>query len=138
MIVVTAATFVVAVGRNSERIALLAQIGGLITPVLVSTGENHEVALFTYLLILGAAVLGLAWVRAWKWLLPVQFAATHDIFLGLVQRFLRRAGDGGHDSVRDAILPAVCRDSGNPQLARWRDVGNGNRNCGDQLQFLSR
>ncbi|HEY0703592.1 MAG TPA: DUF2339 domain-containing protein [Candidatus Acidoferrales bacterium] len=82
MIVVTAATFVVAVGRNSERIALLAQIGGLITPLLVSTHENHEVALFTYLLILGAAVLGLAWVRVWQWLLPVQFAATLIFFWG--------------------------------------------------------
>lgn len=82
MIVVTAATFVVAVGRNSERIALLAQIGGLITPLLVSTGENHEVALFTYLAILGAAVLGLAWVRVWKWLLPVQFVATLIFFWG--------------------------------------------------------
>src|SRR5277367_3692654 len=87
MIVVTAATFVVAVGRNSERIALLAQIGGLITPLLVSTGENHEVALFTYLLILGAAVLSLAWLRVWKWLLPVQFAATMIFFWGWYSDF---------------------------------------------------
>ena len=87
MIVVTAATFVVAVGRNSERIALLAQIGGLITPLLVSTGENHEVALFTYLLILGAAVLSLARLRAWRWLLPVQFAATMIFFWGWYSDF---------------------------------------------------
>jgi uncharacterized membrane protein len=87
MIVVTAATFVVAVGRNSERVALLAQIGGLSTPLLVSTGENHEVALFTYLAILGAAVLGLAWVRVWKWLLPVQFAATLFFFWGWYEDF---------------------------------------------------
>jgi len=82
MIVVTVATFVVAVGRKSERVALLAQIGGLITPLLVSTGENHEVALFTYLVILGAAVLGLAWVRLWRWLLPLQFGATLFFFWG--------------------------------------------------------
>ena len=121
MIVVTAATFVVAVGRNSERIALLAQIGGLITPVLVSTGENHEVALFTYLLFWARPCLSLAWIRAWKSLLPVQFAATHDFFLGLVHRFLPRTGHGGHDSVRDAFLCALCRDSGSAQLARWRN-----------------
>jgi uncharacterized membrane protein len=87
MIVVTVATFAVAVGRNSERIALLAQIGGLITPLLVSTGENHEVALFTYLAILGAATLGLAWVRTWKWLLPLQFAATLVFFWGWYNEF---------------------------------------------------
>jgi uncharacterized membrane protein len=87
MIVVTAATFVVAVGRNSERIALLAQIGGLVTPVLVSTGENHEVALFTYLVILGAAVLSLAWARTWKWLVSLQFGATLVFFWGWYSDF---------------------------------------------------
>ena len=94
MIVVTAATFVVAVGRNSERVALLAQIGGLITPVLVSTGVNHEVALFTYLVILGAAVLSLAWVRVWHWLLPVQFAATLFFFWGWFDEFYNQTDLG--------------------------------------------
>lgn len=87
MIVVTVATFAVAVGRNSERIALLAEIGGLITPLLVSTGENHEVALFTYIAILGLAVLSLAWIRAWKWLLPLQFGATLVFFWGWYSDF---------------------------------------------------
>jgi uncharacterized membrane protein len=90
MIVVTLGTFVVAVGRNSERIALLAQIGGLITPLLVSTGENHEVALFSYLAVLGAAVLSLAWVREWKWLVPLQFGATLVFFWGWYSDFYSR------------------------------------------------
>jgi uncharacterized membrane protein len=89
MIVVTAATMIVAVGRNSERIAFLALIGGLITPMLVSTGENHEVALFTYLTILGAGVLGIAWVRNWKSLPPAQFAATLIYFWGWYSDFYR-------------------------------------------------
>jgi uncharacterized membrane protein len=90
MIVVTAATMVVAVGRNSERIAILALIGGLFTPMLVSTGENHEVALFSYLAILGAAVLGVAWVRNWKSLPPAQFAATLVYFWGWYGDFYRK------------------------------------------------
>ena len=89
MIVVTAATMIVAVGRNSERIAFLALIGGLITPMLVSTGENHEVALFTYLAILGAGVLGIAWVRNWKSLPPAQFATTLIYFWGWYSDFYR-------------------------------------------------
>jgi uncharacterized membrane protein len=89
MIVVTAATMIVAVGRNSERIAFLALIGGLITPLLVSTGENHEVALFTYLTILGAGVLGIAWVRNWKSLPPAQFVATLIYFWGWYSDFYR-------------------------------------------------
>ena len=89
MIAVTAATMVVAVGRNSERIAFLALIGGLITPMLVSTGENHEVALFTYLTILGAGVVGIARVRNWKSLPPAQFAATLIYFWGWYSDFYR-------------------------------------------------
>jgi uncharacterized membrane protein len=89
MIVVTAATMIVAVGRNSERIAFLGLIGGLITPMLVSTGENHEVALFTYLTILGAGVLGIAWVRNWRSLPPAQFAATLIYFWGWYSDFYR-------------------------------------------------
>jgi uncharacterized membrane protein len=89
MIVVTAATMIVAVGRNSERIAFLALIGGLLTPMLVSTSENHEVALFTYLTILGAGVLGIAWVRNWKSLPPAQFVATLIYFWGWYSDFYR-------------------------------------------------
>jgi uncharacterized membrane protein len=89
MIVVTALTVIVAVGRDSERIAFLALVGGLITPMLVSTGENHEVALFTYLTILGVGVLGIAWVRNWKSLPPAQFAATLVYFWGWYSEFYR-------------------------------------------------
>jgi uncharacterized membrane protein len=89
MIVVTAVTLAVAVGRDSERIAFLALVGGVVTPMLVSTGENHEVALFTYLTILGAGVLGIAWVRDWKSLPPVQFLATLVYFWGWYSDFYR-------------------------------------------------
>lgn len=120
MIVVTAATFVVAVGRNSERIALLAQIGGLITPLLVSTHQDHEVALFTYLLILGAGVLGVAWVRAWKSLLPVQFAGTLIFFWGWYADFYREP------SMAITILFATLfflLFAAIPVVRSWRDGG---------------
>jgi uncharacterized membrane protein len=89
MIVVTAVTLAVAIGRNSERIAFLALLGGVITTMLVSTGQNHEVSLFTYLTILGAGVLGIAWVRDWKSLPPVQFLATLVYFWGWYSDFYR-------------------------------------------------
>jgi len=87
MIVVTAMTVVIAVGRNSERIAVLALVGGLLTPILVSTGQNEEVALFMYLIVLGAAMLGIAWVRKWRSLVPIQFAGTIVYFWGWYSDF---------------------------------------------------
>jgi uncharacterized membrane protein len=89
MIAVTAATTVVAIGRNSERIAVLALIGGILTPGILSTGENHEVALFTYLLALGAGMLAVARLRDWKTLPPIQFAATVAYFWGWYSEFYR-------------------------------------------------
>lgn len=87
MIVVTAATVVVAIGRYSERIALLALVGGAMTPILVSTGHNEEISLFTYLAILGAGMLGVAWKRNWKSLPPVLFVATLIYFWGWYGEF---------------------------------------------------
>jgi uncharacterized membrane protein len=82
MIAITAATAVVAIGRNSERIAVLALAGGLLTPLLVSTGQNEEVALFSYLIVLGGGMLAIAWAKKWKWVAPLQFVATLIYFWG--------------------------------------------------------
>lgn len=90
MIAITAATAALAYGRNSERIAVLALIGGLLTPILVSTGANEEVALFSYVLVLGAGMLALAWVKKWKWIVPLQFAGTLIYFWGWYGEYYAR------------------------------------------------
>jgi len=89
MIVVTAVTTIVAIGRKSERIAVLALIGGVLTPAIVSTGRNEEVVLFTYLAILGAAMLVIAWKRDWKTVPPLLFASTVVYFWGWYAEFYR-------------------------------------------------
>src|SRR5580693_8754979 len=118
MIVVTAVTFVVDVARTSERIAFLALVGGLITPILVTTGENHEVSLFTYLTILGAGVLAIAWVRDWKSLPPVQFLATLVYFWGWYSEFYRA------DELATTVLFATVffvLFAALPAVRSWRD-----------------
>jgi uncharacterized membrane protein len=87
MILITAAIFGVAITRDSERIALLALIGGLLTPILVSTGRNEETALFSYVTVLGAGVLWIAFQRKWQTLPPIQFLATLGYFWGWYSDF---------------------------------------------------
>jgi len=76
MIAVTAFNGYMAWIQNSELLALYAIAGGLSTPLLVSTGGNHEVTLFTYLLMLDLAVLLLVALRPWSRLLFVSFVGT--------------------------------------------------------------
>ncbi len=82
MMVVTALVTAVALARDSQRIAVLALIGGLLTPSLVSTGQNAEVVLFTYLAVLAAAMLVIAWRRDWKVIPPLLFLSTLFYFWG--------------------------------------------------------
>jgi uncharacterized membrane protein len=56
-------------------------VGGFATPLLLSTGQNHEVVLFGYLLVMDAAVLALVALKAWSRLLASAFLGTVLFFL---------------------------------------------------------
>jgi uncharacterized membrane protein len=91
MIVITAGMAAVALGRNSQRIALLSLFGGFLTPVLVSQGKDAQVVLFTYLLILGAGLLAIEMRRDWRSLTPISFLLTQLYFWGWYSEFYRPA-----------------------------------------------
>src|SRR5215471_19660151 len=82
MVVVTAATITMALAQNAELLAAFALVGGFTTPVLVSTGQNHEVALFSYVAILDLAVLVIAIQKPWRRLLWGSFIGTQILFWG--------------------------------------------------------
>jgi uncharacterized membrane protein len=87
MIVVTAFNGYICWVQNSELLALYAIVGGLSTPLLLANGENHEVSLFSYLLLLDLAVLVLVALRPWSRLLFGAFTGTVLFFLGWSIRF---------------------------------------------------
>ncbi len=87
MVVVTTALLAIAVGRNSQRVATLAMSGGFATPWLLSTGQDAQVVLFSYVAILNAALLPLARTRDWRWLELPAFVLTQVYFWGWHDRF---------------------------------------------------
>jgi uncharacterized membrane protein len=89
MIVITAVMAAVALGRNSQRLALLSLFGGFLTPVLVSEGKDAQVVLFTYLLILGAGLLVIEMRRDWRLLTPISFLLSQLYFWGWYSEFYR-------------------------------------------------
>lgn len=82
MVLVTAFNGYMAWAQDAELLALYAIVGGLGTPLLVSTGGNHEVTLFTYLLLLDIAVLVLVVLRPWSRLLFGAFLGTVLLYIG--------------------------------------------------------
>ena len=94
MIAVTAFNGFMAWTQDAELLALYAILGGLSTPLLLSTGENHEVTLFSYVLLLDVAVLILVALRPWSRLLIAAFAGTMLFYTGWWFSYYTEAQEG--------------------------------------------
>jgi uncharacterized membrane protein len=82
MILVTAWNAYMAWSQNSELLAAYALAGGFATPLLLSTGGNHKVFLFTYILAIDVATVVLVRLKPWPRLLLAVFPATVGFFIG--------------------------------------------------------
>jgi uncharacterized membrane protein len=73
---------------NRQELAILATIGGFITPFLVSTGQDNYSALFTYLAILNTGLMVLAWFKRWPSINTIALVFTTIIYGGWLTRRL--------------------------------------------------
>ena len=87
MAVVTTTAVLLSVRQNALPIAVLGLIGGFLTPLLLSTGVDNEIGLFTYIALLDAGVLALAYFKRWRSLDFLSFAGTVAITLGWAFKF---------------------------------------------------
>ena len=79
MVVVTAAAGLAAVVQNSRTLIVLGIAGGFLAPLLAATDAGNHVALFSYYAVLNAAILTIAWFKAWRILNLLGFAFTFVI-----------------------------------------------------------
>jgi uncharacterized membrane protein len=82
MILVTAWNAYMAWSQNSQILAAYALVGAFATPLLLSTGGNHEGFLFTYILAIDIATVCLVRLKPWARLLFGVFPATVAFFIG--------------------------------------------------------
>jgi len=87
MILVTAWNAYMAWSQNSQILAAYALAGGFATPLLLSTGGNHEIFLFTYILAIDIATVVLVRLKYWPRLLLGAFPATVAFFIGWYAEF---------------------------------------------------
>ena len=90
MIIVTGSTIALALSQNAEILAAFAMIGGFSTPILLSSGENHEVALFAYVALLDAAILAMVAFKPWRRLLVGSFIGTVTLYVGWYSEYYTR------------------------------------------------
>ena len=97
-ILVTGLAVVMAVAHDAVSIAILALVGGFLSPVLLSTGSNHPYALFTYIAILDLVAMGAAYFRRWRALDVFCFIGTALIYQGWYDKFY------AHDQMTPALI----------------------------------
>lgn len=73
--------------QDSELLAAYALAGGFATPMLLSTGGNHEIFLFTYMLAIDLAIVALVRMKSWPRLLLGAFPLTVMFFIGWYGEF---------------------------------------------------
>ena len=76
MVVVTVATGTLAVLQDSRALVVLGVAGGFLAPVLAASEAGSHVQLFSYYAVLNAAILSIAWFKAWRPLNLLGFAFT--------------------------------------------------------------
>src|SRR5262245_20663425 len=87
MTLVTASTAILALRQDAEVLSAFALLGGFLTPVLVSTGQNREIELFSYVALLDAGTLAVVAARLWSRLAYLSFVGTLVLYVGWYSRY---------------------------------------------------
>ena len=88
MFLTTCAGATLALHYDSQAVAWLGLVGGYLTPVLLSTGENRMWVLAGYTLLLNLGALEVARVKRWPALEYLAWLATASLFLGWSSEWL--------------------------------------------------
>ncbi len=76
MALITAGAFALALWMEAQVVAVLGMVGGFLTPVLLSSGQNNPGGLFTYVALLDVGLLAVVWRRRWDYLAPLAALGT--------------------------------------------------------------
>jgi uncharacterized membrane protein len=86
MVVVTGFSVALSVLYDKVELAVIAAVGGFLTPLLVSTGQGNYIILLTYLIILNTGLLLLSAVKRWPLVNILSLLFTGLLVAGWVVR----------------------------------------------------
>jgi uncharacterized membrane protein len=80
MVLVTVLACTTAVAYETQGLAILGLMGGFLTPILLSTGQDNYLVLFTYMTILNLGILSVAFLKKWTPLQQLGFILTYLLY----------------------------------------------------------
>jgi hypothetical protein len=90
MSLITVTAFLLAVRLNALVVAVLGMLGGFLTPILLSTGQDNPLGLFGYLAILDAGLIFVALNKRWDFLAALAALGTAFMEIGWAESFFVR------------------------------------------------
>jgi uncharacterized membrane protein len=87
MALITATAFLLAVRLNALVVAILGMLGGFLTPILLSTGQDNPLGLFGYIAILDAGLIFVALHKRWNFLVAIAAFGTAVLQIGWAGKF---------------------------------------------------
>lgn len=79
IVVLVAGAALLSLLQENKWLAVLGFLGGYLAPVLINTGSNNYIGLFSYYAVLNAAVFAISWKRNWRLLNLIGFAFTFGV-----------------------------------------------------------
>ncbi len=80
MVLVTVLASLLAILYDAKGLAVLGLVGGFLTPMLLTTGRDNQIALMTYMTILNLGLLGIAFQKKWDILNSLGFSFTYLLY----------------------------------------------------------
>lgn len=80
MVLITVLASVLAIVYDTKWLAILGMIGGFLTPVMLSTGQDNYIFLFSYMTVLNLGLLGVAFYKKWDILNILGFISTYILY----------------------------------------------------------
>ncbi len=90
MALITTTAFFIAARLNALVVAILGMLGGFLTPILLSTGQDNPLGLFAYIAILDSGLILLALNRRWHFLTALAALGTAIMNIGWADQFFTR------------------------------------------------
>lgn len=66
LVIITTTGITLSVRYSALSIAVIGILGGFLTPIMLSTGENRPISLFSYILLLDSGIISIVYYKRWR------------------------------------------------------------------------